>query len=105
MMSLPGVIGGPALQQSLSGLADVTVEKGMLLLTKFGTQNLFSKIVIVLFAGFPFIVFFGTIYHKLTKTPMDVSYQPYSIQYHLLIIQYNVPEHKVPQFQFHIHAE
>ena len=67
-----GVVGGAALQETILALGDVLIEKGMLMLTRFGSQSLLSKICIVLSAGLPFIVFFGAIYHKLTKTPIDV---------------------------------
>ena len=45
------MVGGPALQSSLSGLQDLAIERGMFYLTKLSTANLFAKIAMVLAAG------------------------------------------------------
>ena len=45
------MVGGPALQSSLSGLQDLAIERGMFYLTKLSTANLFAKITMVLAAG------------------------------------------------------
>lgn len=56
----------------MQDLQDLAMERALLHLARFGSFNVFAKIAVVLAAGLPFVVFFGTIYHHLTNTPYHV---------------------------------